>query len=513
MDESRVKNTSRNLIYAVFFQIIKIALVFISRIIFVKKLGAIYLGINGLFSNILGILSLADLGMTTALMYALYKPLALKDEVLIKKYMNFFNKIYNVIALVVALFGIILIPFLKYLVNLPENVPNIYLYYILLLINSVISYLFVYKTTLLSADQKMYIINKYDTIFQFVLFFIQTAILYITGNFTLYLISNIVVSLAFNLLKVRETEKIYPFLKNKDNLQLDKLQKKEIFENLKSLFLYKIGGVIQNNTDNILTSIFVGTITVGYYSNYSTIVLNITTFLTMVFTSIKASMGNFIVNKEKQQQLKMFKILEVYNFWLVSFCTICFIVLIPDFIEICFGKEYILELGVLICASLNFYTSNIRQNIWTYRETTGIFVKTKYITVITAILNIVLSVILGYFYGLVGIIGATVIARMIYAWWKEPKILFREYFEVSPSEYYLNYIKNFLIMIAILIITYLSTKLISFTNNVYIIFSLKCILCIIIPNTMMFLIFLKNDAVVYMKNNILNKLTIRLKRG
>ena len=218
--QSRIKNTSRNFIYSIIFQIVKIALVFIGRIIFVKKLGAAYLGIEGLFSNILSILSLADLGMTTALMYSLYKPLAENNKEKITEYMNYFRKVYINIALIVGIIGIILIPFLKYFVNLPSAMPNIYLYYILILLNTVISYLFIYKTTLLSADQKMYIINKYDTLFQFILFFLRLGILLFTNSFTLYLIANIICTFLSNLLKVRETEKIYPYLKNNRNAVL-----------------------------------------------------------------------------------------------------------------------------------------------------------------------------------------------------------------------------------------------------------------------------------------------------
>ena len=505
MEESRVKNTSKNIIYAFIFEVIKILLVFIGRIVFVKKLGVAYLGINGLFSNILGVLSLADLGMATVLMYALYEPLAKKDEIKIKKYMNYFKKIYNIIALTVTIIGISLIPFLKYLVNLPDNMPDIYVYYILLLLNTVISYLFVYKTTLVSADQKMYLLNKYDIIFQFILFVMQLAILIFTSNFALYLGANVVCSLISNIIKVKCTEKIYPFLKNKDHLELDLNEKKTIFNNLKSLFLYKIGGVIQNNTDNILISVMVGTIVVGYYANYSTIILSITTFITMVFSSLKASMGNFVVNENKSSQLKMFNILEIYNFWLVGFCTICFLILIPDFISICFGKEYVLGIGLLICACLNFYTSNIRQTIWTYRETTGIFQKTKYITIVTSIINIILSVILGYYFGLEGIIGATVIARLIYAWWKEPQILFKNYFKESPKNYYVNYIKRILLLIIIFIIINSVCNLL-YINNVYMLFIFKALMCISITFLVFYALYRRSDAVIYLKENILPKL-------
>ncbi len=505
MEDSRIKKTSINIISAFLLQFVKIALVFISRIIFVRILGASYLGVNGLFSNILGILSLADLGMATALMYCLYEPLAKNDELTIKKYMNYFKKVYNFIAIAVAIVGVSLLPFLKYLVNLPTDMPNIYLYYILLLLNSVISYLFVYKTTLISADQKMYLINKYDTIFQFILFFLQTVILLITKSFTFYLVVNIICSFICNILKVKKTEEVYPFLKSKEKAELDNNEKKSIFKNLSSLFFYKLGSIIQNNTDNILISIFVGTITVGYYSNYTTIIAAITTFLTLIFTSLKASIGNYNVKESKENQLKLFNIFEVYNFWIVGFCTICFIILIPDFIRICFGEEYVLSFGLLICVSLNFYTSNIRQVIWSYRETTGIFNKTKYITIITALINIVLSLILGQFYGLIGIVGATVIARLMYAWWREPQILFGCYFKSSPKSYYISYIKRIVLCTIMIVVISLVCNLVNI-SNIYINFIVKGIICCILSAVIFYIIYCKSEAMRYLKNNILRKL-------
>lgn len=338
MSISRVEKTKKNFAYATILQITKILLVFINRIIFVKILGPVYLGINGLFSNILSMLSIADLGITTAMMYSLYKPLAENDEKKVSMYINYFKKVYNMIAFIVFLLGISLIPFLKYIVNLPENVNNIYIYYLILVANTALTYLYVYKTTLLSADQKMYIISKYDTIFQFVIFILQFIVLIVTKSFTLYLLVNLLCTLLGNILKAKKTDKLYPYLKN-TNIKIDEKEKKSIFYNIKSLFLYKIGGVIQSNTDNILISIFVGTIAVGYYSNYSMIIITITSFVTLIFTSIKASVGNYVNTQTIKEQLKMYNILEIFNYWLVAFCFICFIELIPSFIEICFGKE------------------------------------------------------------------------------------------------------------------------------------------------------------------------------
>jgi len=509
--QSRIKNTSKNIVFAIIFQFIKILLVFLGRIIFVRQLGVSYLGINGLFTNVLSILSLADFGITTTLMFCLYKPLSDNDEEKIVQYMNYFKKVYNVIALAVAIFGICLMPFLKYLVNLPDNVPNIYIYYLLLLGNSVLSYLFVYKTTLLSADQKMYVINKYDIVFQFILFFVQNAFLILTKSFILYLVCNIVCTFISNLLKVNATNKIYPFLKEKIKLELPKDDKRNIFKNLYSLSCYKLGSVLQGSTDNILISVFVGTIAVGYYSNYNTIILSVTSFLTLAFSALKASMGNFVITKDKIEQFKMYNILEVYNYWLVSFCSVCFMILIPDFLEICFGKEYILGFGLLVCTVLNFYTSNIRQVLWVYRETTGIFTKTKYITLVTTLFNVILSIIGGYCFGITGIILATIVARFIYAWWREVQIIFKNCFDANPDDYYITYIKRLIGTCIIYFITALICKYLT-VFNIYISFVIKMIVCVIVPNVILFIVYRNSIAINYFKSDII-KMIINKKKS
>lgn len=504
-DKSRTKNSIINVIYSFILQFSKIILVFVNRIIFVKILGATYLGINGIFNNVLGILSLADFGITTAMMYSLYKPLAQKDEKKISQYINYFNKIYNIIAIFVAVLGLMLVPFLKHIINLPTNVEHIYLYYMLMLLSTVVSYLFVYQTTLLVADQKQYITNRYDIIFQYIIFILQVIVLVITKNYALYLSINIVCTVICNLFKVRKTKEIYPYLQNRKRIEpLEKNDKKEVFSNMSSLFFYKLGSVIQSNTDNILISIFVGTISVGYYSNYNTIITSIVTLITMVFTSIKASLGNFLVEKSKETQLKMFYILEEINFGLICFSAVAFLNLIPDFIEICFGKEYVLSQAVLIATVLNFYTSNIRQTMWAYRETAGLFKRTKFITIITSILNIIFSIILGKYYGLVGIIMATVLSRMLYAWWREPLITFNEYFGVSASTYFKNYIFRFILFV---LIAYITMRINSFVRieNLYLSFAVKVVITSIIPTIILFFIALKGEAFKFIRLKIKKK--------
>ena len=499
MEESRIVKTKKNAITAIAQNILNILLSLLTRIIFVRVLSSEYLGINGLFSNILNVLSLADLGMQTAMMYSLYKPIAEKDTDKIKSLVSFFKKIYLGIAFVIFIVGIAITPFLKYIINMDREIPHLNIYYILALVNIVISYLFIYRTTLVTADQKSYILNKYIMLFKVVTFVAQIVLLLLFRNYFIYLLAAIIISLISNLYQNRAALNLYPFLRENERQQgLDKKEKDKIIIDIKSLFIYKISGTIQNNTDNILISVYTGTVYVGYYSNYTIVTTAIISVLTLIFTSVKASVGNIIASNDTGLELKEFYywVLEMINYWIVAFGSICCVCLFQDFIKFFFGEEYILNMEIVIAIVLNFYTNFIRQTIWTFRETTGIFHETRFITTVTACLNVILSVIAGYFYGMLGILAATVLSRMLYAWWKEPCIMFEKYFQKSAIKYYTTYIKRFILCVITAAITYSLCML--FNNfDIYVSFMWKIIICGLIPNVIFVFYFRKSNEYQY----------------
>lgn len=471
-----------NMSAAILAKGLTVALQFASRVIFVQFLSKEYLGVNGLFTNILSVLSMADLGMGTAMMYALYEPIAQGNEKKISALVAFFKKIYRYIAGFILIVGMLLTPFLKYIVNLDKPIPYLECYYWLFLMNTVFSYLFVYRTTLLLADQKEYIISKWRMIFQIIAFVGKTVVLLILKNYIIYILIGNICVLLENYVENRVAYYRYPYLQLRA-LDLEQEEKRKIFKNVKALFLYRVCGTVQNNTDAILISVFVGTVVVGSYSNYALVVSSIVSIITMLFGSLKASVGNMIAEKDdSENKYFIFNVLERFTYWLIGFCAVCFWVLMQDFIKIVFGRDYLLDSALLVCIIANFYTSNIRQNIWTYRETAGVFQETKYVTLVTATINLVLSVILGYYLGIHGILLATVIARMIYAWWKEPIVLYSRCFSKPVCEYFIKYVLNVLVLVITCGIT---SALSQFTKGLSEIlsFMMKLLICIVVPNT------------------------------
>lgn len=493
MNDSYVKKAKKNIVSNVFQMIINLVISFAGRWIFVRILDAGYLGINGLFSNILSILSLADLGMTTAMMYHLYQPIAENNQKRIQQLVAFFRKMYIIIAFSVLCLGLCIMPFLKYIINLEEEIPFLYGYYILSLLNVVVSYLFVYRTTLIVADQKNYVLNKCINIFKIITFVAQVTILILFKNYFLYLLVAFILGFACNIYQNKIALELYPFLRKKTD-DIDAITKQNIFTDIKALFIYRISGTIQTNTDNILISIFVGTVYVGYYSNYSMIVTQIISIISLIFSSIKATVGNIIadVNATTENKWSMYRMLELFNFWVVAFCSIALFVLLDDFIFLFFGKEYVLGIGIVFAVVLNFYTSHIRQTIWTYRETNGLFEEVKYITMVTAIINIALSVLFGYFWGIFGILCATILARMVYAWWKEPQILFGKVFHREPAYYYKFYIKRVFLCAMVCGMTYFLANMLVM-SNLYLSFLYKCIVCAFVPNVVFYLVYRNSE--------------------
>ena len=319
--KSRTYNSSLNLLSSFGKQMITLILGFVSRWFFIKILGASYLGINGLFANIISVLSMADLGFGSAIVYSMYKPLAENNERKLAALLQFYKRVYKVIALVISVIGFSLIPFLKYLVKLDTPIEHIEIYYILFLANVIISYLYSYKMCIITADQKDYLLNIYSFVFTIIQFVLQLVVLFALKNYIVYLVVQILCSFANNVFSSRKAVQHYPFIINKE--KLSSAEKQEISKNIKSMFLYKIGGVLLNNTDNILISTLVGTITVGFYSNYSMLTQMASSYINIIFQSLYASVGNLNATESKEYKYTIFERLQLLNIWIYGIVVVC----------------------------------------------------------------------------------------------------------------------------------------------------------------------------------------------
>ena len=504
-NNSRIKNSIFNISINIVYQVINSIANFILRTVFIKMLSAEYLGINGLFTNILSVLSLAELGVGNAIIYSMYKPLKENDKAKLSALITYYKRLYTRIGWIVLLLGLSLVPFLKYILNTETEIPYITLYYLLFLVNIVSSYFMIYKTSIVIADQKEYVLKKINIIFITVKLILQLVALIIFKSYLLYLVIQIVVSILTNYIMSKKSEKLYEFIKEKQ--QIEENEKKDIWNNIKSMFIYQVGGVMLNNTDNIIISIILGTAVVGIYSNYSMLISTISTFTSLVFTSMISSIGNFNVESSDKERSFLFRILEMMFYWIYGFSSVSFVILTQDFIKLWIGTDYLLSNSTLYIVVFNFYLTGLLYPVFCFRHTTNLFKSTKYLMIIASAINIVLSVALGYIWGINGIFIATAIARLLTNIWYEPHILFKNYFNKKVYKYYIKNILELLFLIIIIVFCELLCYCIN-VNNEILNFIVKIIVCLLIPNIIMFVKYCKTKEFKY----ILDKIKIKFNK-
>lgn len=481
----RVFNSIKNMAYGITNKLVTLVLSLAGRYVFLRILPIEYLGIDGVFSNVLTMLSMADLGFATAMAYSFYKPLAEHDEEKLIKLMTFYRKVYHLIAVAVAVIGLMMVPFLDYIINTDHEIEHLTLYYLISLFNTVVSYLFAYKQSIVTADQKFYIISKYSMWIAFAKIILQTIILYFTHDYTAYLCVGVATTVAYNLLVNHQANKYYPYICKKS--QIEKEEKKSIFENLKAVFIYKISEVLMTGTDNTLISVIVNTAAVGLYGNYLTIINKIVQFSNIIFDSLVASIGNMVAKESKEKGYRVFKSMRMCSSWIGGYISICMFFLIDDFIKMWIGEEYILPQIVLIAILCNTFYDIMRKPLLAFREATGLYKKMKYVMLICAVCNIVLSVIFGAVLhgGVAGIILASLISKLITSFWYEPAVLYKDYFEEKRCNYFKDAIGSVLFCVLVGIVCSIVVDKIDVTG----VFTwiIKGIVCTAIVNIIYFL--------------------------
>lgn len=490
--QSRKVNSLKNMLVGVINQVSILFLNMAATTFFIKKLGAEYLGINGLFSNLFILLSFAEFGIGTVMIYSLYEPFAREDTKKIADIYKFFKKVYLLMTLVSIFVGILLIPFLKYIVNTKLAISNIVLYYLLFLISMIIYNMFAYKTNLVIADQKRYIVGLYRFFFHTFTVILQIFCLLFTSNFTYYLILALGKNIIYSFFVSRKVNAVYPFIKDSEaNSSISLKEKKLILKKIREVFSYNFSQSLLTGTDNIIISMLVGTVWVGYYSNYYSIITGVMSLVEAVYMSISASIGNLMVEQKAENQYKVFKITGIINFWITGFTTTCLYVLLQDFIVLWIGKKYLFDMKILLVLIINYYLNCSRNSIKVFREAAGMFEKVKYVMILAAAINLALSLLLGTMLGVFGILLATTIATLTTYYWYEAKLLMESKFGGSLLTYMKEELKGF----SLTVISIFTTSLfVSWINEVTIYsFIIKLCICMVVPNICYFIALRKEE--------------------
>ena len=409
----RAEATMRNSAWGIFQQLIICALGLFSRRIMLDTIGIEGVGLNGLLTNVVQVLSLADMGISTSIIFHMYKPLASGDEEKLAKLMNFYRTVYYFIAVTIFVIGLCLTPFMKYIVkDVSYTDGYVRRIYFLFLLQTSTTYLFAYKRSLLSADQKQYIISIFDLVFKILTVFGGILILELTKELSYYLIFLIVAAVINNMMIAKKVDKMYPYVKN-THLSLEKQHRQSIFKDVKNIFIGRMSGTITNSTDNILISALVGTITTGLYSNYTIILNSITNTMNQFSYGMMGSIGNLLATESEDYVESVLKKLCFMMFFMAAFCCICLSCLIDPFITLAFGEDLLLERYVVyICIGV-FYFATVKIPVWNMMHASGLFRVDKYISIAGSTINLIVSFILGEMIGIAGILIGTICTYVI----------------------------------------------------------------------------------------------------
>lgn len=509
MAKSRVVNSAVNIVYSFTVKLVSFFASFILRTVFIRTLGMEYAGVSGLFTDILTVLSFAELGISTAMTYALYKPIADNDISQINKLMNFYKLAYRFVAGCVMAGGLICVPLLPVIVtDVPNIRESITLIYVLYLINTASSYLLVYKSTLLTASQKHYEINKITIKISLAKCVAESILLLIFHNFILYLCVEICLAIFQNVLIGRKAKKEFPeILKYGKHEKLEKQEIRKLFHDIKALFLYKISGVVLNGTDSIIVSSFLGTALVGVLANYNLIVKNIYNLVLQIFSSMSASIGNMAVTESREKQYQVFRSLLLLSFWFFGLAATVLYVCITPFMVLWMGAENTFGMAIVIVLLIDFYLTGMMSPVSSFRTSNGLFVQGQYRPLVMALINIIVSILLVKPLGVLGVLLGTVISRLTTQIWYDPYLIYKHVFGKSVILYIRKMLLYSLITVLCCVGGQFITGYVSFLNA-YIDLAVQAVITGLLFNIVFLALFYRSEEFTYLKDKGLGLLKI-----
>lgn len=505
---SRTKNSLRNVSASILGQSLIILFGFIARKVFIKYLPTAYLGLNGLFGSVLTVLSLAELGLGSAMIFSLYKPIAEKDTVTTQALMQLYKKAYRYIGLIVLAVGSLLTPFIPSIIKeIPPEISNIQLIYVLFVLNSAISYFFSYKRSFIIASQNRYYIDLVHIAVYFTMNLVQILLLMITGSYLLFLVVQIIATFSENLILTKWVNKKYTWLTETTSHPIPIDIKNNIVRNVKAMAFHRVGGIVMDATDSLLISKLFGLIFLGFYSNYLLIINALKGITQSFFTGIAASVGDFGTSNSGDASYQLYRKIQFFNFWLSAFCSISLLMLINPFISLIWlGEGFLIPTNILIVVIVNFYINSMRRTVLTFKEAYGLPWYDRYKPLIGAGVNLFVSIYLSSKVGIIGVfLGTTFTHLSVNVWW-ESRVTFNHIFERPLKYFFKEYIQQTFVSSIGLGAVYL-LSIFSVTGSKLLNFILLIIWCAIVPNAIIILIYRKSEEFIFWKRIILRTLS------
>ncbi len=493
MKMQRRKNATRNIAFGIIYRLVATLGPFAIRTVLLYVLGAEYLGLNSLFTSLLSFLSLAELGVGSAMVYAMYKPIAEDDKETLSALLNLYRRLYRIIGVVILGIGVVLLPFIGHLVNgtVPDDI-NLYILYIIYLLNTVISYfLFGYKQSLLIAYHRRDIVSKRSTIVQLSMYGCQILVLLISKQYYLYIILLPIFTIVTNLANSVIVDRLYPDIKCRGKVSDETGH--QIRRNVLALIGGKLSNTVLHSSDNLVISIFIGLVAVAIYGNYFYIINAVCGFTEVIYASITAGLGNSIIIESREKNFGDFKMLSMMNSWLVCWCCTCFLCLLQPFMLIWTGESMMYPFSMVILFVIYFYLYQINKIVLTYKDAAGVWWQDRFRPYVVMGTNLVLNIILIQYIGIYGVILSTIISLIISIPWSTYTV-FKYIFQRSRGKYNWQFIKNIIVTIIACGVTYLIGDMIS--GGKYFVFLIRLLICLVIPNVIFILFNFKSPDFV-----------------
>ena len=487
----RTKNATKSLVWGIIDRCVGLLIPFICRSAVIHIFGIQYLGLNSLFTSVLSMLNLTELGFGSAVVFFLYRAIAEEDENKICALLNYIKRVYQCVGIVVLGAGLLIMPLLPFIIkaDVPADV-NIYIIYLLTLASTVLSYfLCAYKSAVFRSHQRVDILSKISTVVMIVDKVLQLIFIFVFRNYYLFISSSVIGAVLNNTLVYLVARKNYPQYVARG--KLEQQEKKAIFDKIRGLFMYKIGNVVCLSADSIIISAFLGLVVVGQHGNYYYIITTLIAFLGVLFTSLRAGIGNSIITETVEKNFKDFKTLQFAQNWIVGWCTICLLCLFQDFIVIYAGEDNLLSLGYVICLCLYFWIWKIQDVVYVYKEAAGMWSQDRYRPLIGALINLTLNLISVQFIGLYGVILSTVAVFLFLDIPWSSKVLFKNYFGSDLGDYYKMLAKGLVQMLIALVPTYLLCSVITMKSMVLQLM-VKAAICVVLPNVLQIAMNIRN---------------------
>lgn len=434
-NQGRVKKSIRNMLVALILNLVTICLGLIAQKIFLAVLGKEYLGLNSLFSNVLAMLAIAELGMSSAIIFSMYEPLAKKDEKQLRALIYFYKRAYRIIGLAVLVLGLLVLPFLGKMIGENSLTTNINFAYLIALLDVVVGYFLSYKRSILYASQSNYIIDGTHAVYMFLLTILQSVVLCLSKNYYFYLGVKFILDVLENLVLTKIANQKFAFLKNPEKVTLTKASEQDIIKKIRALFLHKVGSFVVLGTDNIIITVCLGLGVNGLYANYYLIIAALVGIINRLVGATGASVGNMLVTEKPEKHFTVFRRIRFLNFCLALVAAVGILLSVQNFIRLWIGENYLISNLTVAVLVLNAFMTMMRASFNAFKEAAGIFREDRFVPILESVTNIVASLILVHFFGLAGVFMGTIISGLCLWCFSYPKFIYKKLFGRSYTTY------------------------------------------------------------------------------